>query len=90
MIEYIDRILEQLRDTQWHNINEIKTNLSMPSDKLNCAVLFLQDLEFICKMNEKLKITSLGLKFLELPSKSRSEYSLLLTRTSHMTRSFNH
>jgi predicted transcriptional regulator len=89
MIEYIDRILEQLRDAQWRNINEIKTDLSMPSDKLNSAILFLQELEFIDKKNENLKITSLGLKFLELPSKSRSEYSLLLTGRSHTTKSFN-
>ncbi len=63
----IDGILGQLRDAQWHSIDEIKQNTSLPYNILNKLFLFLQELEFIDKKNEKLRITSFGLKYLELP-----------------------
>lgn len=67
IMEYFDRILEQIRDAQWHNIDEITQNTSLPHDTLNKLLLFLQEQEFIDKKNEKLRITSFGSKYLQLP-----------------------
>ncbi len=64
----LDKILELLRDNQWHNIDEIKKEISPSSNKLNELLCFLQEEKFISKDNNKLKITSMGSKFLELPS----------------------
>ena len=63
---YLDRILKQLRDAKWHGIDELKTAIALPPDQLDVMVSFLQDMEFIHKENEKLKITQRGLKYLEL------------------------
>lgn len=64
----IDKILEQICDTQWHSIDEIKKNFFLPSEKLNEVLCFLEKQEFINKENEKIRITSLGQKFLALKS----------------------
>ncbi len=63
---YLDRILKHLQDVKWHGIDEIKTAIALPPDQLDVMISFLQDMEFICKKNEKLKIAQRGLKFLEL------------------------
>ncbi len=62
----LDKILKQLQDTQWHSIDETKQVVSMPSDTLNEVLSFLHEQAFIKKEDEKLKITSLGLKLLLL------------------------
>ncbi|VVB84341.1 Uncharacterised protein [uncultured archaeon] len=67
IMEYFDGILEQIRDAQWHNIDEITQNTSLPHDTLNKLLLFLQEQAFIDKKNETLRITSFGLKYLQLP-----------------------
>ena len=69
IMEYFDGILEQLRDAQWHNIDEITQNTSLSPGTLNKLLLFFQEQGFIDKKNEKLRITSFGLKYLELPMK---------------------
>ncbi len=66
-METFDGILEQIQDAQWHNIGEIKQNTSLPHDTLDKLLLFLQEQEFIDKKNEKLRITSFGSKYLQLP-----------------------
>jgi hypothetical protein len=65
---YIDRTLELLRDPQWHSIMSIKKEISLPDEKLNTILFFLQEHEFVEKENEKIRITSLGVRFLELPT----------------------
>ncbi len=65
---YLDKILDMLRNSHWHSIDEIKKEIPMPEDKLNEAIYFLQEQGYINRKNEKLRITSGGLKFLELPS----------------------
>lgn len=65
---HLDGILELLRDIRWHSIEEIKKETTIPDEKLNQILLFLQEQYLICKENEKVKITPKGLKFLELPS----------------------
>ncbi len=62
----LDRILKQLRDTQWHSLDEIKKSVSLPSQTLNEIIRFLQEQAFINKENEMLRITRLGLKFLNI------------------------
>ncbi len=68
IMKSLDKILELLKDDQWHNIDEIKKEISLPSNKLNELLYFLQEEEFVSRENNKIKITSLGLKFLNLPS----------------------
>lgn len=75
-MKILDKILELLKDDQWHNIDEIKKEISLPSNKLNESLSFLQEEEFVSRDNNKIKITSLGLKFLNLPS-DRAFHSLL-------------
>ncbi len=62
----LDRILKQLRDTQWHSLDEIKKSVSLPSQTLNEIIRFLQEQAFINKENEMLRITRLGLRFLDI------------------------
>jgi predicted transcriptional regulator len=66
-MKYIEKILEQLKDSEWHTTDEIKNKNPLTADALNKVLFFLYDMNFIDKKNEKLKITSKGLKFLELP-----------------------
>jgi len=65
-MKYLDRALELLRDSQWHSIMSIKKEISLPDEKLNTIISFLQEDGFVEKKNEKMRITSLGLRFLEL------------------------
>jgi len=67
-MKIIDKILELICDTQWHNIDEIKKCILLPSDKLNEVICFLEKQEFINKENEKIRITRLAKKFLTLKS----------------------
>lgn len=67
-MKYLDRTLEHLCDSQWHSIMSLEKEISLPNEKLNTILFFLQENGFIEKENEKVRITSLGLRFLELPS----------------------
>jgi hypothetical protein len=42
LMKTLDKILEQLQDSQWHSLDEIKKNIYLPSDKLNIMVCFLK------------------------------------------------
>lgn len=66
IMKVLDKVLQQLQDTQWHNLDEIKNITEMPSDKLNTILSFLEKQSFIDINNGRLKITGLGLKFLNL------------------------
>jgi predicted methyltransferase len=66
IMKLLDKILQHIQDTQWHNIEEIKNITEMPSDKLNTILSFLEKQSFIDMNKGKLRITSLGLKFLNL------------------------
>ncbi len=65
-LKFLDRILEQLQDDQWHSLDEIKESVSLPPDTLNELLLFLQEGKFIDRKDDKLKITPLGLKLFKL------------------------
>ncbi len=66
-MQYIDRMLELLRDSKWHSLDEIKNEIPVSADQLNEILSFLQDQSFINRDNEKLRITQRGLRFLTLP-----------------------
>ncbi len=67
-MEYIDIALELLRDSHWHTLLSLEKEISLPEEKLNSILLFLKEYGFIERDNEKMRITSLGLRFLELSS----------------------
>ena len=62
----LDNILKQLQDSQWHNLDEIKKGMYIPSEKLNMLLAFLEKQSLIIIEEGKLKITQLGTKFLFL------------------------
>jgi predicted transcriptional regulator len=64
----LDRILELLQDMQRHSLEEIQKMMTLPSEKLNEVLRFLQEQTLIDKKDEMLKITCTGLKFLQLTS----------------------
>jgi predicted transcriptional regulator len=66
-MEDFENILELLRDSKQHSIEEINNVLSIPPDKLNILLSFLQEYGFIEKENGTFNITDLGIKYLELP-----------------------
>jgi len=68
MMKHLDEILENLQDKKWHSFDEINKNILLPVETLNSVLSFLQHGAFINKKNDKLKITTLGLKFLDLSS----------------------
>lgn len=61
-----DKLFEKLRDEKWHGIGEIRTAVALSPDQLDATVSLLQDMEFVHKKDEKLKITQRGLKYLRL------------------------
>ncbi len=64
----IDRVLELLNDIRWHSLEEIQKKMTLPSEKLNEVLHFLQEQALIDKKDEMLRITCTGLKFLQLKS----------------------
>lgn len=67
-MEELDSILELIRDSQWHSIEEIQGEINLPSDKLNEVILFLKEQAFLDKQNGSIRITPAGLRLLELPA----------------------
>lgn len=62
----IDMVMEQIKDSKWHGIEEIKQN-NIPEKNLTKKIKFLEEQGLIIIKNEKIKITQKGLIFLELP-----------------------
>ncbi len=62
----LDRILGLLQDIQRHSLEEIQRTMTLPSEKLNEVLHFLQEQALIDKKDETLRITCTGLKFLQL------------------------
>ena len=77
ILEFLDEILESLRDMQWHPLDEVRTqvSISLPlsaEEKLNKIIPLLEEQEFISIDVERgrVKIKPMGLKFLGLPSEN--------------------
>jgi len=71
----LDRILELLKDSEWHLMDELKAKLFfLPDEKLNEIIRFLEEYKFVNfnKEEKKAKIEPLGLSFLELPSEEEN------------------
>lgn len=66
-MEDFENILDLLRDSKEHSVEEINNMLSIPPDKLNKLLSFLQEYGFIERENGTLKITDMGIRYLELP-----------------------
>ena len=66
-MEDFENILELLRDSKHHSIVEINNILSIPPDKLNKLLSFLQEYGFIEMENGTLIITDMGIKYLDMP-----------------------
>lgn len=62
----IDRVMEQIKDSKWHGIEEMKQN-NISEKNLIKRINFLAEQGLIIIKNEKIKITQKGLMFLELP-----------------------
>jgi DNA-binding IclR family transcriptional regulator len=64
----LDKILELMRDSNWHSLEELRKEITLPSEKLDNVLSFLQEQGFVDKEDEKLRITPAGLRLLELPA----------------------
>ncbi len=62
----LDRVLGLLQDIQRHSLEEIQRTMTLPSEKLNEVLHFLQEQALIDKKDETLRITCTGIKFLQL------------------------
>ncbi len=62
----LDRILGLLQDIQRHSLEEIQKTMTLPSEKLDEMLHFLQEQALIDKKDETLRITCTGIKFLQL------------------------
>jgi predicted transcriptional regulator len=67
MMDWIDRIMEILNDSKYHDFDDIRTKISLEEYELNEVLKFLQELGIIEKKNGTFRIKQLGLKFLDLP-----------------------
>ncbi|RZN44199.1 MAG: hypothetical protein EFT35_00290 [Methanophagales archaeon ANME-1-THS] len=65
----LDGILEWLRDSQWHYLDEIKGDIPLPRNTIDGVIRLLNEISFIefDEENYKARIKPLGLEFLELP-----------------------
>lgn len=66
-MEDVDKILSRLQDSKWHKLDEISKDMSVSAYQLNEIISFLKEQSLIENRNLELKITSKGLRFLELP-----------------------
>jgi len=64
----MDKILILLQDSKWHDLEEINKEIPISTHQLKELVFFLHEQYFINKENLKVKITSKGIRFLDLPS----------------------
>ena len=64
----IDTILEQLRDSQWHSLDELRSHVSLSDDTVKRIVALLEENEFVNLDIDRAraKIRTPGLRFLEL------------------------
>lgn len=64
----IDTVLEQLQDSQWHSLDELKRRVSLSDDTVKRIIALLEENEFVnLDINKaRAKIRTPGLRFLEL------------------------
>lgn len=67
MMKILDGILEILKDSKYHDFDEMRTMTSLQENEFNELLKFLQEQAFIEKKNCSFRIKPLGLKYLDLP-----------------------
>lgn len=63
----MDKILLLLRDSKWHDLEEINKEIPISTHQVEEITFFLQEQSLLNREKEKVKITSKGLRFLDLP-----------------------
>ena len=66
-MKYLDKILILLKDSKWHKLDEITEDIPVSTLQLKEIISFLQERSYINNEKLELKITSKGLRFLDLP-----------------------
>ncbi len=68
----LDRILELLKDAQWHSLKELEEKTTLQCDELDPVIKLFVELDFVSRGEEgsKVRIKPLGSKFMELPAES--------------------
>jgi RIO-like serine/threonine protein kinase len=66
----LDTILELVRDSNWHSLDEIGSRVPLSEDTFEKVIAFLEENEFISLDDDtrSARIKTLGLRFLELPT----------------------
>jgi len=74
ILQFLDELLESLRDLQWHSLDEVRTQVSPGTeDELYykfIPLLEVQEFISIDTERKRAKIKPMGLKFLGLPSEN--------------------
>jgi predicted transcriptional regulator len=63
----MDKILLLLRDSKWHDLEEINKEIPISTHQVEEITFFLQEQSLLKREKERVKITSKGLRFLDLP-----------------------
>ena len=64
---YLDNALELLKDSEWHMIEEVKGEIPLQKENFYKIIDILHEYGFIDIDNSTVRITSKGIKILELP-----------------------
>lgn len=67
IVKYLDKILVLLQDSSWHNLDDISEDIPVSTLQFKEIISFLQEQSLINYEILELKITSKGLRFLDLP-----------------------
>ena len=67
IVIYLDKILILLQDSKWHDLEEINKEIPISTHQVEEITFFLQEQSLLNREKEKVKITSKGLRFLDLP-----------------------
>jgi predicted transcriptional regulator len=67
IVIYLDKILILLQDSKWHDLEEINKEIPISTHQVEEIAFFLQEQSLINKEKKNVKITSKGLRFLDLP-----------------------
>ena len=66
-MKQLDEILMMLQDSSWSKCSEIIESLTISKSQFQEIIHFLQNQQLVELNNDYIRITSEGIKFLELP-----------------------
>ena len=67
-MKQLDEILMILQDSTWSECSEIIEGLTISKNQFKEVIHFLQNQQLVELNNDSIRITSEGIKFLELPN----------------------